>query len=70
MLIEEEDSQIPRTLIKAGDLWGERFRFEIVSPPYLTLLSIFQTWPFVVSGRPDSDTKDVSAANRLCGTSA
>ncbi|XP_041523666.1 musculin [Microtus oregoni] len=28
------------------------------------------TWPFVVSGRPDSDTKDVSAANRLCGTSA
>ncbi|XP_076780441.1 musculin isoform X2 [Arvicanthis niloticus] len=28
------------------------------------------TWPFVVSGRPDSDTKDVSGANRLCGTSA
>ncbi|XP_075406768.1 musculin [Tenrec ecaudatus] len=28
------------------------------------------TWPFVVSGRPDSDTKDVSAANRLCGTTA
>ncbi|XP_051021882.1 LOW QUALITY PROTEIN: musculin [Acomys russatus] len=28
------------------------------------------TWPFVVSGRPDSDTKEVSAANRLCGTSA
>ncbi|XP_040597354.1 musculin [Mesocricetus auratus] len=28
------------------------------------------TWPFVVSGRPDSDTKDVSAASRLCGTSA
>ncbi|CAH6777283.1 musculin [Phodopus roborovskii] len=28
------------------------------------------TWPFVVSGRPDSDTKDVSAAGRLCGTSA
>ncbi|KAM5281027.1 musculin [Ctenodactylus gundi] len=27
------------------------------------------TWPFVVSGRPDSDTKDVSA-NRLCGTTA
>ncbi|VCW68668.1 unnamed protein product, partial [Gulo gulo] len=25
------------------------------------------TWPFVVSGRPDSDTKEVSAANRLCG---
>ncbi|XP_069847892.1 musculin [Dipodomys merriami] len=28
------------------------------------------TWPFVVSGRPDSDTKEVSAANRLCGTTA
>nr|XP_004653505.2 musculin [Jaculus jaculus] len=28
------------------------------------------TWPFVVSGRPDSDTKEVSSANRLCGTSA
>ncbi|XP_004602447.1 musculin [Sorex araneus] len=28
------------------------------------------TWPFVVSGRPDSDSKDVSAANRLCGTTA
>ncbi|XP_055459404.1 musculin isoform X1 [Psammomys obesus] len=28
------------------------------------------TWPFVVSGRPDSDTKEVAAANRLCGTSA
>ncbi|XP_027709125.1 musculin-like [Vombatus ursinus] len=28
------------------------------------------TWPFVVSGRPDADTKDVSTANRLCGTTA
>ncbi|XP_063156319.1 musculin [Candoia aspera] len=28
------------------------------------------TWPFVVSGRPESDTKDVSTANRLCGTTA
>ncbi|XP_006767420.1 PREDICTED: musculin [Myotis davidii] len=28
------------------------------------------TWPFVVSGRPDSDTKEVSAASRLCGTTA
>uniref|UniRef100_G3UKR9 Musculin n=1 Tax=Loxodonta africana TaxID=9785 RepID=G3UKR9_LOXAF len=28
------------------------------------------TWPFVVSGRPDNDTKEVSAANRLCGTTA
>ncbi|XP_037658760.1 musculin [Choloepus didactylus] len=28
------------------------------------------TWPFVVSGRPDSETKEVSAANRLCGTTA
>ncbi|XP_006880522.1 PREDICTED: musculin [Elephantulus edwardii] len=28
------------------------------------------TWPFVVSGRPDSDTKEVSTANRLCGTTA
>uniref|UniRef100_A0A8D0LC71 Musculin n=1 Tax=Sphenodon punctatus TaxID=8508 RepID=A0A8D0LC71_SPHPU len=26
------------------------------------------TWPFVVSGRPEVDTKEVSAANRLCGT--
>ncbi|NWS88349.1 MUSC protein, partial [Toxostoma redivivum] len=28
------------------------------------------TWPFVVSGRPDSDTKEVSTASRLCGTTA
>ncbi|XP_062985936.1 musculin [Elgaria multicarinata webbii] len=28
------------------------------------------TWPFVVSGRPESDTKEVSTANRLCGTTA
>ncbi|NXN92529.1 MUSC protein, partial [Rhinopomastus cyanomelas] len=28
------------------------------------------TWPFVVSGRPDPDNKEVSAANRLCGTTA
>ncbi|XP_060100318.1 musculin [Heteronotia binoei] len=28
------------------------------------------TWPFVVSGRPESDTKEVSATNRLCGTTA
>uniref|UniRef100_A0A8C8VNN9 Musculin n=1 Tax=Pelusios castaneus TaxID=367368 RepID=A0A8C8VNN9_9SAUR len=28
------------------------------------------TWPFVVSGRPESDTKDVSTTNRLCGTTA
>uniref|UniRef100_A0A8D0BXZ5 Musculin n=1 Tax=Salvator merianae TaxID=96440 RepID=A0A8D0BXZ5_SALMN len=28
------------------------------------------TWPFVVSGRPESDAKEVSAANRLCGTTA
>ncbi|XP_006131628.3 musculin [Pelodiscus sinensis] len=28
------------------------------------------TWPFVVSGRPESDTKDISTANRLCGTTA
>ncbi|XP_051854655.1 musculin [Antechinus flavipes] len=28
------------------------------------------TWPFVVSGRPDADTKDVSTASRLCGTTA
>ncbi|KAM6214549.1 musculin [Rhynchocyon petersi] len=28
------------------------------------------TWPFVVSGRPDADTKEVSAAGRLCGTTA
>ncbi|XP_043834415.1 musculin [Dromiciops gliroides] len=28
------------------------------------------TWPFVVSGRPDADSKDVSTANRLCGTTA
>ncbi|XP_040851629.1 musculin [Ochotona curzoniae] len=28
------------------------------------------TWPFVVSGRPDPDTKEVAAAGRLCGTTA
>ncbi|KAG8520524.1 Musculin, partial [Galemys pyrenaicus] len=28
------------------------------------------TWPFVVSGRPDADTKEVSTASRLCGTTA
>nr|XP_020666972.1 musculin [Pogona vitticeps] len=28
------------------------------------------TWPFVVSGRPESDPKEVAAANRLCGTTA
>nr|XP_034981435.1 musculin [Zootoca vivipara] len=28
------------------------------------------TWPFVVSGRPESDTKEVSTTNRLCGTTA
>ncbi|EOB00093.1 Musculin [Anas platyrhynchos] len=28
------------------------------------------TWPFVVSGRPDTDTKEVSTASRLCGTTA
>ncbi|XP_074841836.1 musculin [Carettochelys insculpta] len=28
------------------------------------------TWPFVVSGRPESDSKEVSTANRLCGTTA
>ncbi|XP_032078169.1 musculin [Thamnophis elegans] len=28
------------------------------------------TWPFVVSGRPESDTKDVPTASRLCGTTA
>ncbi|NWT42774.1 MUSC protein, partial [Chroicocephalus maculipennis] len=28
------------------------------------------TWPFVVSGRPDSDAKEVSTASRLCGTTA
>uniref|UniRef100_G1KQ19 Musculin n=1 Tax=Anolis carolinensis TaxID=28377 RepID=G1KQ19_ANOCA len=28
------------------------------------------TWPFMVSGRPESDAKEVSAANRLCGTTA
>ncbi|KAJ6663959.1 hypothetical protein lerEdw1_008913 [Lerista edwardsae] len=28
------------------------------------------TWPFVVSGRPESDTKEVSTSNRLCGTTA
>ncbi|NWU93844.1 MUSC protein, partial [Upupa epops] len=28
------------------------------------------TWPFVVSGRPESDNKEVSAASRLCGTTA
>ncbi|XP_029448566.1 musculin [Rhinatrema bivittatum] len=28
------------------------------------------TWPFVVSGRPDSETKDVPAASRLCGSTA
>nr|XP_051699789.1 musculin isoform X2 [Oryctolagus cuniculus] len=31
---------------------------------------VHPTWPFVVSGRPDPDTKEVSAANRLCGTTA
>ncbi|XP_026544609.1 musculin [Notechis scutatus] len=28
------------------------------------------TWPFVVSGRPESDTKDVPTVSRLCGTTA
>ncbi|XP_043923205.1 musculin-like [Protopterus annectens] len=28
------------------------------------------TWPFVVSGRSESDTKDVLSPNRLCGTTA
>ncbi|XP_053415577.1 musculin isoform X1 [Nycticebus coucang] len=38
--------------------------------PSFFQLRVWQTWPFVVSGRPDSDTKDVSAASRLCGTTA
>ncbi|XP_038622460.1 musculin [Tachyglossus aculeatus] len=28
------------------------------------------TWPFVVSGRPEQDSKDVPASTRLCGTRA
>ncbi|XP_041097075.1 musculin [Polyodon spathula] len=28
------------------------------------------TWPFVVSGRPDSENKDVSATSRFCGATA
>ncbi|XP_005992911.1 musculin [Latimeria chalumnae] len=28
------------------------------------------TWPFVVSGRPESETKDVPPTSRLCGTTA
>ncbi|KAM4865515.1 musculin [Thomomys bottae] len=44
-------------------LQEDRFEGGYVHPVNLT-------WPFVVSGRPDSDTKDVSAGNRLCGTTA
>ncbi|GCB68767.1 transcription factor 21 [Scyliorhinus torazame] len=28
------------------------------------------TWPFVVSGRSDMDSKDLAATSRLCGTTA
>lgn len=58
-------------LLRTRTRLAERFRFEIaVSPLISDALLILQTWPFVVSGRPDSDTKEVSAASRLCGTTA
>ncbi|XP_028660290.1 transcription factor 21 [Erpetoichthys calabaricus] len=28
------------------------------------------TWPFIVSGRPDTENKDVSSTTRLCGATA
>ncbi|KAK1332081.1 hypothetical protein QTO34_007767 [Cnephaeus nilssonii] len=46
--------------------WAESARWE--EPQRRVLVRV--TWPFVVSGRPDSDTKEVSAASRLCGTTA
>lgn len=71
--------KIPRTLIGSEPLearaipgfsqeggFGLRYSFLFS----LMLFLILQTWPFVVSGRPDSDTKEVSAASRLCGTTA
>ncbi|KYO25979.1 PREDICTED: musculin [Crocodylus porosus] len=41
---------------------------ERYDPGYVHPVSL--TWPFVVSGRPESDPKEVSAASRLCGTTA
>ncbi|MBN3295218.1 MUSC protein, partial [Amia calva] len=44
-------------------LQEDRYESSFVHPVNLT-------WPFVVSGRPDSETKDVSPASRLCGATA
>ncbi|MBN3322339.1 TCF21 factor, partial [Atractosteus spatula] len=44
-------------------LQEDRYENSFVHPVSLT-------WPFVVSGRPDSESKDVPPVSRLCGATA